>query len=245
MILGAAITTPSANAILSWDLRARVSGGGAAMENPKSVILLPGLPAQTIDFDLYAVVTGLNATIDETFQQGLTKLLTTGAIRGNFELIVLNPTFAVVGSLPGPLVDLDADGDIDIGSNSTTATTGYIFPRASAQQGAGVGVDLPGATAGREFLWGTVRLNISNVTPADTQTAANFAVPSGLTGANAAARGTWNQDAGAAENGSNSALLSVGAPVLLTVVPEPSAFGMVLLGAMGLVGFRRLGIRRA
>ena len=32
--------------------------------------------------------------------------------------------------------------------------------------------------------------------------------------------------------------------VTLTVVPEPSAFGMVMLGALGLVGFRRLGLRR-
>jgi len=29
-----------------------------------------------------------------------------------------------------------------------------------------------------------------------------------------------------------------------SAVPEPAAFGMVLVGALGLVGFRRLGFRR-
>jgi hypothetical protein len=37
----------------------------------------------------------------------------------------------------------------------------------------------------------------------------------------------------------------VGAPIVITAVPEPSAFGMVLMGALGLVGFRRLGFRRS
>ena len=32
--------------------------------------------------------------------------------------------------------------------------------------------------------------------------------------------------------------------VVVSAVPEPSAFGMVMLGALGLVGFRRLGLRR-
>ena len=34
-------------------------------------------------------------------------------------------------------------------------------------------------------------------------------------------------------------------PMRCSVVPEPSAFGMVLIGAPGLVGFRRLGLRRS
>ena len=36
-----------------------------------------------------------------------------------------------------------------------------------------------------------------------------------------------------------------GVAITLAVVPEPSAFGMVLIGALGLVGFRRLGFRRS
>ena len=34
------------------------------------------------------------------------------------------------------------------------------------------------------------------------------------------------------------------APMRCRAVPEPSAFGMVLPGAPGLAGFRRLGLRR-
>jgi PEP-CTERM motif len=34
-------------------------------------------------------------------------------------------------------------------------------------------------------------------------------------------------------------------PMWCSAVPEPSAFGMVLIGAPGLVGFRGLGFRRA
>lgn len=36
----------------------------------------------------------------------------------------------------------------------------------------------------------------------------------------------------------------VGAGVTILAVPEPSAFGMLAIGALGLVGFRRMGLRR-
>jgi hypothetical protein len=41
----------------------------------------------------------------------------------------------------------------------------------------------------------------------------------------------------------NNAQVSVGADVLI-VAPEPSAIGMLLLGTLGLVGFRRSAFRR-
>ena len=56
----------------------------------------------------------------------------------------------------------------------------------------------------------------------------------------------WTDGDNVVNNGSTQfAEMFVGAPIVITAVPEPSAFGMVLIGALGLVGFRRLGFRRA
>ena len=42
----------------------------------------------------------------------------------------------------------------------------------------------------------------------------------------------------------DTANLATGAAVNITLVPEPSAIGMLLLGSLGLVGFRRSAFRR-
>ena len=54
----------------------------------------------------------------------------------------------------------------------------------------------------------------------------------------------WTTDGVAlTKNGNDAAFIGYGLPVLINV-PEPTAFGMVVLGALGLVGFRRAGVRR-
>ena len=42
----------------------------------------------------------------------------------------------------------------------------------------------------------------------------------------------------------NDANIAYASGIVVTAVPEPSAFGMLALGALGLVGFRRMGLRR-
>ena len=54
----------------------------------------------------------------------------------------------------------------------------------------------------------------------------------------------WKEN-GAAKNQSSAGTSYTDGPgVSLTTVPEPSAFAMLAIGALGLVGFRRTGLRR-
>jgi uncharacterized protein (DUF2141 family) len=56
-----------------------------------------------------------------------------GAANGTFAVSLIAP-FNGLGSSTGAQVDLDADGDKDIGSTSTTASTGYYVTRAASMQ---------------------------------------------------------------------------------------------------------------
>ena len=98
-------------------------------------------------------------------------------------------------------------------------------------------------TNGFEFLMGTITLSLTNITPTGTASL-NWVIPPFTTAANRGQIAQWTDGNDAVSSGSGQfAGMSVGAPILISV-PEPSAFGMVLLGGMGLIGFRRLGLRR-
>jgi len=157
---------------------------------------------------------------------------------------------------------LPADGIMDLGTSSTTAVTG--FPKArkdpavggEAVQGAATqfatnnqpaGATFHAIPNGFEFLMGTTTLTLSDVPVGYAGGATlNWKIP-GFT--SAALRGqiaAWTDGDNFPNTGSGqNAEMFVGAPIALVAIPEPSAFGMVLLGAMGLVGFRRLGVRRS
>ena len=101
---------------------------------------------------------------------------------------------------------------------------------------------------GYEFLMGFTTLTISDIAGPSAVATLNWKIPipSNGSAANKGALAIWTDGDGINNTGNPQyAELFVGAPVSLVVIPEPSAFGMVLLGAMGLVGFRRLGVRHS
>src|SRR4029453_14066744 len=99
---------------------------------------------------------------------------------------------------------------------------------------------------GYEFLMGFTTLNITDIAGPSAVASLNWKIPAFVTAANRGALGVWTDGDGLNSTGSAQFNeLFVGSPVSLVVIPEPSAFGMVLLGAMGLVGFRRLGVRHS
>ena len=100
-------------------------------------------------------------------------------------------------------------------------------------------------TNGHEFLMGTITLSITSFTPTSVLNT-NWVIPGFTTPLNRAQIAQWTDgDNLVNAGGTNFAEMFVGAPIVITAVPEPSAFGMVLIGALGLVGFRRLGFRRS
>lgn len=124
------------------------------------------------------------------------------------------------------------DGVPISGGVRTAAGNGYAINSAVAVAG-----------TGREFFLGQIKLALSAV---GTSMQVNVKKPSSNVIPTTAQ--WWNDNNGTASSSgltSTAASMSVIATtVTITVVPEPSAFGMVLIGALGLVGFRRLGFRR-
>jgi hypothetical protein len=89
-------------------------------------------------------VTGENETItDEGLQIAVGSLLSSdisgGAVRGNLSATLTSP-FNALGSSNGVQADLDADGDLDIGSKNTSSTTSFLFARSASMTTTGTAV---------------------------------------------------------------------------------------------------------
>ncbi len=236
----AGIAAQQASATLTLDLRA-ISVNGIPTLNPKSVTVAPN---DLVTFQLFAVVTGpTEAAGLEGFQIAVGSILSNTSLtggKGNVETRQFDGVFGAAGATLGTIVDLDADGDLDIGDNATAAAVAANVSLRSAAMTTGNATGL-GASEFDLYQF-TFRVTSPG---ADNQISVNWRKTdfTGLT-----TEYIWQENGvltnSRGVNGGTVALVGVGLPVLVAV-PEPSAFGMVLLGAMGLVGFRRMGLRRS
>lgn len=270
-----------ADAKLTLDLRASSATAGASIPDAKHVSLF-GSEAlgSVITFQLYAVVTGAegNAVSDEKFQSCLATLMTfsSGAknIHGALSTVQLDPIFRQGIWSGGVVRDLNGDGDLDVGGPAPVGIMdvagSYIDPHHSGSplgSVPGVSTDLPGSTAGREWLLGTTTLTIGGIDDLEgASILANFFVPIfDLNSApNLASQGTTigpgyvnllnNSRMIIHEDGLYKSGGTAGAPnvfaggaVTISVtpgapsgsVPEPSALAMALAGMSVLFGARR------
>jgi len=258
------------SAILTWDLRATSATAGT-VENSKTVTITG---AGTVTFDLWAVVTGANGTADETLLSGIGMLISnatnppnaaTGALdagvagnnailstgttlKGNFAVLaakanLVTPWATAAVTNGGTTRDVNGDGALDIaGSSSSNTGSGYFVINAGSSQTTGPGGDFLALANGRSWRVAQYVFTIASATPGNS-TGVNFAVPLFSSSLTNNSRASFQEDVNVGRNGA-ATNLAVAAPVILTAVPEPSAFGMVLIGALGLVGFRRMGLRR-
>lgn len=254
-----ALTENHASATLTYDLRAtEISGdvsGLARVESPKFV---SGVTANSVvTLDVWVQITtptgagvfGYQASVFDAFSSN------GGSILGTFGVFTpISPWD--ISAVAGTPTDLDADGDLDLGTNTANTTNGSPKPRASAQlttatnPGLFAPVNIPAiGESGFEFKVGTLTFRMTApgiadpTIPIGLDTRSHTAIMAAGALKNGAALFT---EGGTAKNGSTGVFRSGGAVQLTVIpVPEPSAFGMVLLGAMGLVGFRRMGLRRS
>jgi hypothetical protein len=255
-IAGAALVSvgSTTNASLTYDLRATAKNGSPLdISQAKSVQGL--VPGDTVTFTIYAQVTGAAAGA-EGFQTGFFSLLapTAGGVLGNWDTGIVLPAFATGAFNGGTPTDTNADGLMDRlgGQRTTTAQSTAPFDiivRAGS---------LPTYTGtpilnGQEFTLATATFHVTGGASSLFSIAASSIV-GGI--GDARFSSFWSEDAattsdaankkgGSSVAANNTGTLNTGPGVLLVSVPEPSAFGMVVLGAMGLVGFRRFGLRRA
>jgi hypothetical protein len=261
-ICASAIVAQSASANITFDLRA----AGAGADGTGKVATIASGAA--IQLELWAQVTNAAPTnnifgvqtVLGAIVSGGTSLGLTGSIAPMTFPNVFNAT-SVAGV--NNEISVPADTLTDLGTSSTTAATNY--PKARKDPTAAPGETVPGGTFfyatnnqpagatvhpitnGFEFLMGTTTLTLSSV-PAAYQSGAtlNWKIPGFTTAVLRGQIAAWTDGDGLNNSGSaQQNEMFVGSPIALIAIPEPSAFGMVLLGAMGLVGFRRLGVRRS
>lgn len=109
----------------------RVAGGGGNAVTVTTV-------GQEIDFEIWVTITGHNASgADEALQAAATSLLSTnisgGAANGTLAATLAAP-FNGSGSHPGTAVDLDGDGDLDIGRSDNSSDVGFHFARSASME---------------------------------------------------------------------------------------------------------------
>ena len=234
----------NATASFVWDLRVTARNGVAlnGADTAKAVSVVAG---DVLTIDMFAMVTGLNVSVDEGFQSGLGKIIGTGnGVAGNLGAPVLSTNFAA-GAI-GTVQDLNADGFMDIGSTAvtTTSTVGNMFPRfITNAQFDQTGNSINGSL-GKEFDLFHFTYTVVN---AASGTASIQWTQQLTTIINSAIFLVDNGNVTSKNIGTpvSTNATTLGAPIVLTAVPEPSAFGMLALGALGLVGFRRMGLRRS
>ena len=256
-IVCAAATYQASAGSFTYDLRAVSITGGGSVVNRKQVEGV--VIGTTVTFDIVAVIKGDNVLdTDEGFQFSHFGVLTSGAATaiGGALGSAFNgsnvPTAGFAGSglfAAGPNqggtigVDVTGDGAADIGplaSNTTAAN--FAKARATAMVYLGNAISTGfGITAGvgREYTIGTISYRVTSLNDLVNSTTVNLSSPTAL---GITVKANWQFDSLTGALSTNGIVNATG--VTISAVPEPSAFGMVMLGALGLVGFRRLGLRR-
>jgi len=259
LILGAS----SAFAALTVDLRAAsgsnvsISGGG------KTVAIGDAGAASSVVFEVWAQVQNAapaNSIFGIQALTGSIKSTTTGGTAaGAMTAATIGAPFNATSQNGSP-AELSSPTDAvgDLGSNLTAPSVNFIKfrkdPTAAGESVGGVffvtnnqvvGSTVQAIANGFQFLMGTATLNLSSGFTASSLSM-NWVIPTFGTVINKKTIAQWTDADNIVNEGNTQAAdMFVGSPVVITAVPEPSAFGMVLIGALGLVGFRRLGFRRS
>jgi len=266
------LTATIANAAITYDLRASASAGSginAPTDGGKSVNLSVGA-AGTVTLQVWAQITSATAGNGiwgvSSVQGSIISASTNGGVTG--ALGVATPVAPFGDSVPqagrtGVDISTVADSITDLGMSGTSASTNFIkLSKSTVSAGTSVGgvffatnVDSPVIStnqavtnsngSGFEFLLGTVTFTISNYQTGSSSL--NWVIPGFTTALNKGTRATWTDANNAASTGNIQATsMFVNTPVVFTVgVPEPTSFAMLMMGSLGLVGFRRPSFRRS
>jgi hypothetical protein len=212
----AALLAVASSAQASMIIDLRPVGGGSRV--------IPVVASQVVNLEVYAIVSGANATDDEAFTNAFVKLSSgNGGLLGNFSPATIAPAFQGTGFTPGVPTDQDLDTDLDLGG---TTNASYMFARSPTAniQGTRTGGD------NEEFLLGTVQFTVSALA-ASGQTdlfpvkpATGISPPAAFTNDNVAS--------------TPAGYLASGHLGVTLVIPEPGSIGLAALSAMGLL-FRR------
>jgi hypothetical protein len=243
-----------ADASLVIDMQA-VAGsatGGAVINNTKSVTF--SAVGQSVVLNLVAQIRGTNSVAEETIQSSQGSATTVGSLLGNLSFggtrddaqgafdsnspgntvnsNLIDPMDALASS-DGQFVDLDSDGDIDVGSTGNDPALYFVARAPSSVAGTNVGNGSPNAGDNRNI--GRVKFTY---TGGDGTSLANFIVRTD--GGNPYfSAAVWAED-GAGKTPTTSSY-AAGSPVNLFAppVPEPTGLALAAVSSIGLLARRR------
>lgn len=195
----------------------------------------------TLHFKMYLSVTGANATLTDDGVQALYAALTSvgNTIMGNMSNPLNGAEFGTINTVANggvaKVADLDADGDLDLGSTLASSGNNWFYARAGSML-LNTGDGTP------THLWGEFDFTVT-----DLATLPGSMVITGTQRANTSGA-SWRMD-GLAKTGLSGG--TTGTPVtqfgnvtlsyVPTVVPEPATMAILALGGIGLIG---KGLRR-
>src|SRR5438105_8900017 len=118
---------------------------------------------QVVNMEVWATVTGNDTTVtNDGLQIVVGSLLSTnitgGSASGTLKATLLSP-FNASGSTPGQQVDLDGDGDLDIGTHVVTQGGNFLFARSAS-------MTTTGGTAvskGQSFKFATATFTVTSL----------------------------------------------------------------------------------
>jgi hypothetical protein len=236
------VAAPAVQAGLTLDLRAADNG---------AVVLIPsaGAPARVT---IYAIVQGFDGRDDETLRNFFLRLssgssLANPQMKVDLSPVQLSPGFVAIGSNPGKQVDVDRDGDLDVGpSGGTNLGSSEVFGRSHPI----LSPDPIGVRRGddmEEFYVGYFNVTLKR---SGQPTVISLDIPNmGI-----APTALWKQDntwwsgrqtaAGASPANrvagvfGDKITVMMGTPSIKSVTPEPSAFGAIALSSLALLSRR-------
>ena len=234
-----------AQAGLLIDLRITHVDGVPVPEGTKAVVPL-GTPfaAAVVGIDVYAVVSGSNAVNDEAFRSIFGSFRSTsGGWLGDLSASLVAP-FNGTTSQAGSQVDVDGDGDFDIGPvpNGGLPASAYFLARsdgpAAYTEGAVVATD----PAAEEFLIGRLTFTGKEIL-SEPYAFIDFVRRRnpGDPGTDNVAYANWNEDGTGTDsirNGASDYSVS-GVTIGAHIIPEPGGGALIGLGALRLLARRR------
>jgi hypothetical protein len=184
----------------------------------------------TVNVELWAVLQNTDGNPNnDGFATGQGNIISGSTLLGDFTSWSVGSSFQVTPWQNGNRVDLDADGDLDVGSTVASADSNWIFPNSGSTY-----------ITGTEVLLGSGVWTLTDLSPVvGEQTSLQFTKRDRPGSLSASRIFYFKVDGNNFALFGRDATIASGSPALITFVPEPVTMLLLVGGGGVLVAMRR------